>query len=191
MTSCCQQETLIEQLKSRKKDILENCELQQITLPNIGDPMEIDSSVQSISFDYSELNKSGLRDIRSSDRDKKEAEFKQKMDSLTSEIERTAPNLKALDQYEALQEKEKEAVEEFEAARREEKEVTDQYNLVKRRRYILKFCAQTTPILLMQLASMREKECVCECNPYFKFSISRSQVCFFRGLLPGHCIFEI
>ncbi|CAN6476895.1 unnamed protein product [Victoria cruziana] len=130
-------ETLIEQLKSRKKDILENCELQQITLPNIGDPMEIDSSVQSISFDYSELNKSGLRDIRSSDRDKKEAEFKQKMDSLTSEIERTAPNLKALDQYEALQEKEKEAVEEFEAARREEKEVTDQYNLVKRRRYEL------------------------------------------------------
>ncbi|KAF3773284.1 Structural maintenance of chromosomes protein 1 [Nymphaea thermarum] len=130
-------ETLIEQLKSRKKDILENCELQQITLPSFGDPMEIDFSVQTVSFDYSELIKSGLRDIKSSDRDKKEAEFKQKMDSLTSEIERTAPNLKALDQYEALQEKEKEAVEEFEAARREEKEVTDQYNLVKRRRYEL------------------------------------------------------
>lgn len=77
---------------------------------------------------------SHLQDQGPSKREKIEAEFKQKMDSLVSEIERTAPNLKALGQYEALQEKEKEVVEEFEAARREEKEIADKYNSIKQRR---------------------------------------------------------
>lgn len=61
-------------------------------------------------------------------------EFTQKIGALISEIERTAPNLKALDQYEALLEKERVATEEFEAARKEEKEVADKYNSVKQRR---------------------------------------------------------
>jgi structural maintenance of chromosome 1 len=52
-----------------------------------------------------------------------------------AEIERTAPNLKALDQYEVLQTKEKEVTEKFEAARKEEREVADKYNAVKQRRY--------------------------------------------------------
>lgn len=73
--------------------------------------------------------------MRPSDREKLEADFKQKMDTLIADIERTAPNLKALDQYEALQEKEKEVVEKFEATRKEEKEISDKYNAVKQRRY--------------------------------------------------------
>ena len=77
--------------------------------------------------------------MRPSEREKVEVEFKQKMDALISEIERTAPNLKALDQYEALQEKERHVTEEFEVARKEEKEITDKYNSVKQRRYWLLF----------------------------------------------------
>jgi len=96
--------------------------------------METESLTEGPVFDFSQLNRSLLQDKRSSDREKHEIEFKQKIDGLVSEIERTAPNLRALDQYEALKEKERVATEEFEAARKEEKEVADKYNAVKQKR---------------------------------------------------------
>lgn len=128
------QETQIEQLSLRKQDIVEKCELEHIVLPTISDPMETDSLIPGPYFDFSQLNRSLLQDKRPSDREKLEADFKQKMDAVISEIEKTAPNLKALDQYEALQEKERVVTEEFEAARKEEKQVADAYNSVKQRR---------------------------------------------------------
>ncbi|XP_048136276.1 structural maintenance of chromosomes protein 1 [Rhodamnia argentea] len=127
-------ESQIEQLISQKQEILENCELEHISLPTIADPMETESLTEGPVFDFSQLNRSLLQDKRPSDREKHETEFKQKIDGLVSEIERTAPNLRALDQYEALKEKEKVATEEFEAARKEEKEVADKYNAVKQKR---------------------------------------------------------
>lgn len=124
------QETQIEQLKSRRQEIVEKCELEHISLP-----METESSTSGPVFDFSQLNRSLLQDRRPADREKLEVEFKQKMDSLISEMERTAPNLKALDQYEALQEKERAVTEEFEAARKEEKDKADKFNSVKEERY--------------------------------------------------------
>lgn len=128
------QETQLEQLESRRQEIIEKCELEHISLPTISDPMETESSALGPVFDFSQLNRSHTQDRRPSDREKLEVEFKQKMDALITEIERTAPNLKALDQYEVLKEKEKAVTEEFEAARKEEKDVADLFNSVKRRR---------------------------------------------------------
>lgn len=130
-------ETQIEQLKSRKQEIIEKCELEQIVLPTTSDPMDTGTSTPSPDFDFSKLDRSYLREMGPSERDKIGVEFKKKTDSLTSEIEKTAPNLKALDQYEALQEKERIVVEEFEAARKEEKEIADKFNSVKQKRYEL------------------------------------------------------
>ncbi|XP_020081936.1 structural maintenance of chromosomes protein 1-like [Ananas comosus] len=130
-------ESQLAHLKFRKQEIHEKCELEQLKLPVVDDPMETGSSTQEPVPDYSELSKTYLQDMRPSDREKLEADFKQKMDTLIADIERTAPNLKALDQYEALQEKEKEVVEKFEATRKEEKEISDKYNAVKQRRYEL------------------------------------------------------
>ncbi|XP_022771267.1 structural maintenance of chromosomes protein 1-like isoform X2 [Durio zibethinus] len=129
-------ETQIDQLDERKREIIEKCDLEHIELPLISDPMETESSIEK-EFDFSQLNRSLLLDRRPSDREKLEAEFKQKIDTLVSEIERTAPNLKALDQYKTLQEKERDVTEEFEAARKEEKQVADAYNSIKQRRYEL------------------------------------------------------
>ncbi|MCI01347.1 structural maintenance of chromosomes protein 1 [Trifolium medium] len=56
---------------------------------------------------------------------------------MISEIERTAPNLKALDQYEALLEKERAVTEEFDAVRKEEQEKAKRFNDVKQKRYDL------------------------------------------------------
>ncbi|XP_040863986.1 structural maintenance of chromosomes protein 1 isoform X3 [Glycine max] len=125
-------EAQIDQLNVQKQEILEKCELEQISLPVILDPMDTDISVPGPSFDFHQLNRA-LKDRRHSDRDKIEVEFKQKMDALISEIERTAPNLKALDQYEALLEKERVVTEEFEAVRKEEREKTQRFNEVKQR----------------------------------------------------------
>lgn len=129
------QETHIEQLTSRKQEIVENCELQHISLPTISDPMETESSTTGPVFDFDELDESLLRNRRPSEREKVELDFKKQMDAKLSEIERTAPNLKAVDQYEALQEKERDVTEEFEVARKEQKEKADLFNSVKQRRY--------------------------------------------------------
>ncbi|GMH02340.1 hypothetical protein Nepgr_004179 [Nepenthes gracilis] len=117
-------ETQIENLISRKQEILEKCDLEQISLPTISDPMETDSSTQGPFYDFSTLDRSLQKDMRPPEREKHEADFKHKMDALISDIERTAPNLKALDQYE-----------EFEAARKEEKEIADKFSFVKEQRY--------------------------------------------------------
>ncbi|CAO2164803.1 unnamed protein product [Urochloa humidicola] len=125
------------QLMSRQRDIHEKCELEQLKLPTVNDPMDTGSSSQEPVLDYSQLSEIYLQDMRPSERDKHEAEFKQKTGALLVEIEHTAPNLKALDQYDALQRKEKEVTEKFEAARKEEREISDKYNSIKQRRYEL------------------------------------------------------
>ncbi|KAI8523049.1 hypothetical protein RHMOL_Rhmol13G0044200 [Rhododendron molle] len=130
-------EAQIEQLKSQKQEIFEKCELEGIVLPTISDPMDTGSPTLDPALDFSQLSRSYLQNTRPSQREKLDVEFTQKISALISEIERTAPNLKALDQYEALLEKERVATEEFEAARKEEKEVADKYNSVKQRRYEL------------------------------------------------------
>ncbi|RVX19078.1 Structural maintenance of chromosomes protein 1 [Vitis vinifera] len=130
-------ETQGEQLKLQKQEILEKCEVEHIILPTVSDAMEIGSSRPSPVFDFSQLNRSHQVDMRPSEREGLKWNLSKKWMPLISEIERTAPNLKALDQYEALQEKERHVTEEFEVARKEEKEITDKYNSVKQRRYEL------------------------------------------------------
>jgi structural maintenance of chromosome 1 len=125
------------QLVSRQREIYEKCELEQLELPKVNDPMDTGSSSQEMVPDYSQLSEIYLQDMRPSERDKLEADFKQKIGSYVAEIERTAPNLKALDQYDALQRKEKDVMEKFETARKEEKEISDKYNSVKQKRYEL------------------------------------------------------
>ncbi|CAL9753590.1 unnamed protein product [Musa acuminata subsp. burmannicoides] len=130
-------EAQLEQLRSNKQEVLDKCELEQLKLPTVDDPMQTGTSSVLPVFDYTQLSRMYLQEMRPSEREKLGLDFKQKMDNLMVEIERTAPNLKALDQYEALQGKEKEVVEKFEAARKEEKEITDRYNSVKQKRYEL------------------------------------------------------
>lgn len=124
----------IENLSSRKQEIMEKCDLEQISLPIVSDPMETDSQ-QGPPFDFSQLDRSLQKDMRPSEREKQEADFKHKIDALMSDIERTAPNLKALDQYEALKQREELVSKEFDAARKEEKEIADKFNAVRELRY--------------------------------------------------------
>ncbi|GAU46035.1 hypothetical protein TSUD_268770 [Trifolium subterraneum] len=125
-----------KQLMEQKHEILQKCELEQISLPTISDPMDTGSSTIGPVFDFGKLS-GRLKNRSHSDKDIIEAEFKQKMDALMSDIKRTTPNLKALDQYEALVEKERAVTEEFKAIREEANEKMVEFKEVKKKRYNL------------------------------------------------------
>lgn len=120
----------MEQLNHQKQDIHEKCKMEQLELPTTEDAMDIDGTT-TMALDYSELSEAQLR---VTGRDKVESEFKQKMESLVAEINRTAPNLKALDQYEVLLKKEEEVSKKYEEARKEEKDISDKFNSIRQRR---------------------------------------------------------
>ncbi|XP_047958381.1 structural maintenance of chromosomes protein 1 [Salvia hispanica] len=128
-------ESLIDQLSLRKQEILEKCELEHIDIPIISDPMDTGSSGPGPVIDFSTLSRSLQQKAKPSEREKIEADFAQKIAALISEIEKTAPNLKALDQYEAVLEKERAASKEWEAARDEQNKITSDYNKVKQMRH--------------------------------------------------------
>uniref|UniRef100_A0ACD5WZB3 Uncharacterized protein n=1 Tax=Avena sativa TaxID=4498 RepID=A0ACD5WZB3_AVESA len=128
------QEGQLVQLRSLQQVIHEKCELEQLKLPAVKVQTDTGSSSQELVLDYSQLSEIYLQDMKLYKRDKFEAEFKQRTATLVAKIESTAPNLKALDQYEALQRKEREATEKFDAARKEHQEITEKYNSVKERR---------------------------------------------------------
>lgn len=130
------QEAHIELLNSRKQEILEKCELEHISIPTISDPMDTGELTSGPVFDFSKLSRSHQQNMKPAERDKLEAEFTNKIAALMSEIERTAPNMKALDQYEALREKEKVILKEFEEARQAELKVATDFNNVKQIRYL-------------------------------------------------------
>ncbi|CAL4999284.1 unnamed protein product [Urochloa decumbens] len=124
----------LRQLKARQWEIREISELEQLNLPTVDNIIDTGSSSEEPVLDYSQLGKIYLQHMQPSERDKHDAEFKQKIGARVAKIERAAPNLKALDQYKALQRKEKEVTEKFEAARKEQKDISEKYNSVKQRR---------------------------------------------------------
>lgn len=130
-------EAQIEQLNSRKQEIVEKCELEQIEVPTISDPMDTGESTPGPVFDFSKLSRTYHQITKPAEREKREVDLTQKIASLISEIERTAPNLKALDQYKDLLQKEEAVNKEFEVAKNEEKKVTDEFNRIKGARYEL------------------------------------------------------
>ncbi|KAG8380420.1 hypothetical protein BUALT_Bualt06G0013500 [Buddleja alternifolia] len=83
------------------------------------------------------LSRSLQQKSKSSEREQIEAIFTQKIAALISEIGKTTPSLKALDQYEAVLEKERAASRKWEAARDEQNKITDEYNSVKQMRHHL------------------------------------------------------
>lgn len=84
-------------------------------------------------FDFSSLDGSDLT-RGAADRGQWELEMKATIEETAAQLARMAPNLKALEQYEAVKGKEREQVEEVEAARREAKAAADAYESVRTRR---------------------------------------------------------
>ncbi|KAL8513780.1 hypothetical protein ACS0TY_013045 [Phlomoides rotata] len=128
-------EALIDQLSLQKQEILEKCELERIGIPTVADPMDTGKSTPEPNIDFSSLSRSLQQKSKPSEREKIEADFTQKISAMIAEIGRTSPNLKAVDQYEAVLEKERAASREWEEARDEQNKITADYNKVKQMRH--------------------------------------------------------
>ncbi|RUP47360.1 cohesin complex subunit psm1 [Jimgerdemannia flammicorona] len=93
----------------------------------------IRSSDWRIEVDYSELDD----DKKSDDSVEVEQKLQNEIKIITSEIERMAPNLKAVDRLDGVESRLRETEEEFDTARREAKTAKDKFTAIKQKRYKL------------------------------------------------------
>ncbi|KAJ3297255.1 Structural maintenance of chromosomes protein 1 [Borealophlyctis nickersoniae] len=156
----------IEKYSGEKFSIFRKCKLEEIELPLLGDAsledlsleeieraqlgdtdsMDVDSGSQSMSqsqsqsraklksieVDYSSLKKAE----RTNGSDETEAEFVEKIKSLSSEIEKMAPNMRAVDRLDEVEAKLKDTASEFEAARKDAKNAKDKFDAIKQQRSV-------------------------------------------------------
>lgn len=151
----------VEDLHTQRGDVLESATMEQVALPVLTDGaaeadaddkegqeggaegMEVDGDAAGPStqkkrkrarLDFSGLPpEARMRDRKN--RERWERERLAEIEELKSEIGRLAPNLKAVEQYEAIREKEREQLEELEGARRESKAATEAFQAVQQARY--------------------------------------------------------
>jgi structural maintenance of chromosome 1 len=117
--------------------------MEQMRLPRVlaiggGDAMEVDdepstTEATNIVLDYSNLS-SDLKHTSKMDREIKENELRIKIDEASLELARLEPNMKALEQYETIKEKERLQAAELEAAKDRVKQATDAFEDVRNRR---------------------------------------------------------
>ena len=165
----------IEQLRMSQNDVIENAELENIQLPTADGPPAsrgtqkrardadkglpmVTPSVDNIDFS-SLVNEDLLRDIYS--RKARESEMNAAIEEISTQLSTMAPNLKAVEQFEEIKDREKEQLEEVEATKRELKTIDDHYSQLRQRRFDL-FNAALTHI----------SECI---DPIYK-ELTRSSV---------------
>lgn len=72
-----------------------------------------------------------------------ELEFQETIKNLSAEIERIAPNMRAVDRLDEVENKLKETAKEFDNARKEAKSAKDAFTKIKQERYVASFTACT------------------------------------------------
>lgn len=168
-------ESRIEQLKMSQLDSLEAAELENVILPvketngrgsnkrrRDADPQEPSSltSPSIANLDFSCLTSDDLlRDPFS--RNSREAEMMAAIEEVSSQLSSMAPNLKAVEQFEEIKNREREQMEEVERTKKELKTIEDDFNRLRQLRLDL-FNAALTHI----------SECI---DPIYK-ELTRSSV---------------
>ncbi|EFN54639.1 hypothetical protein CHLNCDRAFT_52951 [Chlorella variabilis] len=158
------QQSALEDLWTKRADVLETASMEQVALPVLVDGsqqaedddaeeeeeeegaagMDVDGQaaagpsssqkIKKVRLDFSCLDATArLRDRKN--REAWERERLGNIEEMKAGLARLAPNLKAVEQYEAIREKEREQLEELEAARRESKAATEAFQAVQQRRY--------------------------------------------------------
>ncbi|PSC68712.1 structural maintenance of chromosomes 1 [Micractinium conductrix] len=150
-----------EDLLSQRADVLEGARMEHVELPVLagGDAQAVDDEEEEaagmevdgeeggagpssapragkrkVRLDFSHLPpEARLRDKKN--RERWERERLAEIEECREQMARLAPNLKAVDQYEAIKEKEREQLEELEAARRESKAASEAFQAVQGARH--------------------------------------------------------
>ena len=136
-----------------RSDLITSAQMEQLELPRVlaigdggrsaaalpdPDAMDIDEATTSaananVVLDYSSLP-SELRHVLKSERERVANELLIKIEELSVELARLEPNMKALEQYETLKEKERVQTQELEAAKDRVKEATDSFEEIRQTR---------------------------------------------------------
>ncbi|KAF7730853.1 Structural maintenance of chromosomes protein 1 [Apophysomyces ossiformis] len=149
-------ETEVEKMHSERVAIFRKCKLEDIELPLLhgsmddilmedthervddSSAMEVDESQRSIrstdwmvEVDFSRLGS----EQRAEGGTNLEREFQEEIKRRSEELDQMAPNLKAIDRLEGIEQQAKEHEEEFNAARKEAKEAKERFALVRQKRY--------------------------------------------------------
>eukprot|EP00793_Prasinoderma_coloniale_P000453 PRCOL_00005438-RA len=147
-------EAAMEKARNQLLDLWRAARVEQLKLPltnaagserQQGDePMEIDGddgegedddTVPALDFDS--LERRLTKALSAKEIGRIADEFAESIDTLERDVEASAPNLKALDQYAGLKDKEKTAVDEFEAARLELSAAGATFEKIRQQRYDL------------------------------------------------------
>ncbi|KAI8575705.1 hypothetical protein K450DRAFT_260414 [Umbelopsis ramanniana AG] len=153
-------ETAIEKLHAERMSIFRKCKLEEINIPlnqgsmedvpmddseNNSEAMDLDepsqistqmsvlSSNWSIAVDYSALS----RNLKDNDDSSIEEEFQTTIRDLSEQLDKMAPNLKAVDRLEGVENRLKDTEDQFEKARKAAKRAKEKFNTVKQKRYNL------------------------------------------------------
>ncbi|KAI9352679.1 RecF/RecN/SMC [Obelidium mucronatum] len=151
----------VERINAERLSILRKCKLEEIDLPLLqgslkaisledmdkisdddGDAMEVDDSqtssqdrsmalLDSLKIDFSILKK----EQKKNGSDEAEIEFQESIKSLTVEIEKIAPNMRANEKFDDVEAKLRATADEFETARKEAKSAKDEFLAIRQERY--------------------------------------------------------
>ena len=128
-----QLEGQLESLRQNQEDIIQTAELEEIEMPTEED----DDGDAGARFDFSALSSRYRRATSEKDRERLEAEFNESYEVAQAQLAKSAPNMKALDQFESIKKKESDYIDELEREKENMKAVTAEFVRVRQERYNL------------------------------------------------------
>ncbi|GAB4822702.1 hypothetical protein N2152v2_009748 [Parachlorella kessleri] len=119
------------------EDIEEDEEEERMEVEEAGPSTAAASQGSKVRYDFAALTREQTKTEGQRERQRMDQDMRQTIEDIQQQLSKLAPNLKAVDQFEAVKAKEKEQAEELEAARGEARAATDAFNAVRQKRYDL------------------------------------------------------
>ncbi|DBA77355.1 TPA: hypothetical protein ACH3X2_000872 [Trebouxia sp. C0005] len=143
--TCNSQQAALDALNMRRADLLAAAAMEQIQLPREdgaeAEEMDTDDQVaqatssDQIQLDYSSVSREHRAASDGKAREKLAGQFQADIEERSSLLAKLAPNLKAVEQYEAVKERERGSMEELEEAKQQAQAATHAFNAVRQARF--------------------------------------------------------
>jgi structural maintenance of chromosome 1 len=124
-------EALLERLFEERQSIFRKCALENIQIPKINDENAMDVDGDLVQVDFTLLD----NESKQNSTETMDVWFQDRIKNIGVEMERMAPNMKAIDRLDSVEDRLRSTNETFEQARKEAKDLKDQFSLVKKERF--------------------------------------------------------
>ncbi|DBA97424.1 TPA: hypothetical protein ACH3X1_015143 [Trebouxia sp. C0004] len=143
--TCNSQQAALDALNMRRADLLAAAAMEQMQLPREAgaeaEEMDTDdqgiqaTSSNQVQLDYSSVSREHRAASDGKAREKLAGQFQADIQERSSLLAKLAPNLKAVEQYEAVKERERGSMEEVEEAKQQAQTATHAFNAVRQARF--------------------------------------------------------